>query len=172
MRALRFGVALIIAALAQFAGMQFFPWFTLAVDLFLVIAVFNALDGAVLAGMLGGCVAGLVADALSGGPFGLFGFANTVVGYGTASAVLRLVIQRASSSLLVFCLAAAAQQATMLALSLLLLPNPAAPDLRWIGVKVATTGVLGLGLYLGRGRFVKLSDDWRRARTAKIRFDR
>ncbi len=172
MRALRFGIALVIAALLQFIGMQFFPWFTLAVDLFLVIAVFHALDGAVVAGMVGGCVAGLVTDALTGGPFGLFGLANTVVGYATATAALRLVIQRASSSLLVFCLAASAQQVIILSLSLLLLPVPDAPDLRWIAIKVASTGILGLGLYLGRGRFVRRLDSWRRAKTAKIRFGR
>lgn len=161
-----------VAAFLQFAGMQLFPWFTLAVDFFLVIAVFNAMDGAPVAGMLGGCLAGLLTDALTGGPFGLYGFANTVVGYGTATAALRLVIQRASSSLLVFCLAAAAQQAVVLALALLLLPTPGAPDVRWIAVKVATTGILGLALYLGRGRFLRRMEGWRRARTARIRFDR
>jgi len=172
MRALRFVGALLVAAILQFAGMQFFPWFTLAVDFFLVIAVFNAMDGSILAGLLGGCLAGLVTDALTGGPFGLFGFANTVVGYGTATAALRLVIQRASSSLLVFCLAAAAQQAVVLALALLLLPIPGAPDVRWIAVKVATTGILGLGLYLGRNRLLRRMDGWRRARISKIRFGR
>lgn len=172
MRALRFVAALGVAAVLQFAGMQLFPWFTLAVDFFLVIAVFGAMGGSLVAGMLGGCLAGLLTDALTGGPFGLYGFANTVVGYGTATAALRLVIQRASSSLLVFCLAAAAQQAVVLALALLLLPTPGAPDLRWIGVKVATTGILGLFLYLGRGRLLRRMDGWRRARTAKIRFGR
>ena len=83
MRALRFFLALGVAAVLQFVGMQLFPWFTLAVDFFLVIAVFNAMDGSTLAGMLGGCLAGLLTDALTGGPFGLYGFANTVVGYGT-----------------------------------------------------------------------------------------
>lgn len=172
MRAVKFGVALVAATLLQFAGMQLFPWFTLAVDFFLVILVFNAMDGSILAGILGGCAAGLVTDVLTGGSLGLFGFANTVVGYGTATAALRLVIQRASSSLLVFCLAAAAQQAMVLALTVLLLPSPEAPDIRWIAVKVATSGVLGLGLYIGRGRLLGRFDGWRRARTAKIRFGR
>ena len=161
-----------VAAVLQFAGMQLFPWFTLAGDFFLGIAGFNAVDGSTLAGILGGCLAGLLTDALTGGPFGLYGFANTVVGFGTASAALRLVIQRASSSLLVFCLAAAAQQAVVLALAVLLLPMPGSPDLRWIGVKVATSGVLGLMLYLGRGRLLRRMEGWRRARTARIRFGR
>jgi len=172
MRALRFTAALVVAALIQFTGMQVFPWFTLAVDLFLVILVFNAMDGSTVAGMLGGCVAGLLTDALTGGPFGLFGFAGTVVGFGVATAAQRLVIQRASSSLLVFCLGAAAQQAIVLTLALLLLRAPEAPDPRWIVVKVVSSGVLGLGLYLSRGRFLRRMETWRRARTARIRFGR
>ncbi len=172
MRALRFTLAMMVAALLQFAGMQLFPWFTLAVDFFLLFTIFNALDGATMAGMVGGCVAGLLTDAITGGPFGLFGFANTVVGFSTATAAQRLVIQRAASSLLVFSLAAAAQQAVVLALALLLLPSPGAPDFRWITVKVASTGLLGLGLYLGRGRFMSRMEVWRRTRTSKIRFGR
>ena len=42
------------------------------------------------------------------------------------------MIQRASSSLLVFSLAAAAQQVMVLGMSLLLMPSPEAPDLRWV----------------------------------------
>ncbi len=94
------------------------------------------------------------------------------MGFGTAAAGQRLVIQRASSSLLVFSLAAAAQQAVVLTLALVLLPTPGAPDVRWIGVKVASTGLLGLTFYLGRGRLLRRMEGWRRARTAKIRFGR
>lgn len=172
MRALRFAIALVVVALLQFAGMQVVSWFSLAVDFFLVILVFHALDGETLAGTLGGMVAGWIADALTGGPFGLFGLANTIVGYGVAATAQRLVIQRASSSLLIFSLAAAAQQAMVLGMSLLLLPNPEAPDLRWIVVKVVTTGVLGLGLYLANTRLRSKMDVWRRTRTSKVRFGR
>ena len=35
MRALRFIAAMGVAAVLQFAGMQLFPWFTLAVDFFM-----------------------------------------------------------------------------------------------------------------------------------------
>lgn len=172
MRALRFGIALVVAALLQFTGLQVVSWFSLAFDFFLVILVFNALDGDTLAGMLGGMVAGWTADALTGGPFGLFGLANTVVGYVVAATGQRLVIQRASSSLFVFSLAAAAQQAMVLGMSLVLMPSPEAPDLRWLLVKVVTTGVLGLGLYLGSTRLRSKMEIWRRARTSKVRFGR
>ncbi len=172
MRALRFATGLAAAALVHFAGMQVFGDFAQAVDLFLVILVFHALDGATLPGMLGGCVAGLLTDALTGGPFGLFGLADTIVGYGTAATAQRLVIQRASSSLLLFGLAAAAQQALVLGISLLLVPAPGVPDVRWVTVKVISSGVLGVFLYLSRRRLRSRTEAWRRSRTAKIRFGR
>lgn len=172
MRALRFLAALGVASLVHFIGMQILPWFSLAFDFFLVILVFHALDGSTLAGMLGGCAAGLITDALTGGPFGLFGFADTVVGYGTAATAQRLVIQRPSSSLLVFCLAAAAQQVVVLALTTMLVSSIDAPDIRWVAVKVTSSGILGLALYLARRRLQTRMEVWRRSRTAKIRFER
>lgn len=172
MRALRFALALLVVAALHFVGMQIFPWFFLAVDLFLVVLVFNAMDGDTLAGMMGGAAAGLLTDALTGGPYGLFGIADTIVGYSTAAAGQRLVIQRASSSLLVFCLAAAAQQALVLGVAVLILPNPEAPNLRWVLIKVGSTGVLGLILYQARARMLSRMDSWRRSRTSKVRFGR
>ena len=172
MRVLRFALTLLIVSVIHFVGMQLFPWFFLAVDLFLVVLVFNAMDGDTLAGMLGGAVAGLVTDGLTGGAYGLYGIANTIVGYSTAAAGQRLVIQRASSSLLVFFMAAAAQQALVLGIAVLILPNPEAPDLRWVLIKVATTGALGLMLYQTRARMLVRMDSWRRNRTAKVRFGR
>ena len=86
MRSLRFGAALASAVLVQVVGLHLAPWFFLGVDLFLVLLIFNALDGESLAGMLGGCVAGLVTDAITGGPFGLYGMVNTLLGYVTAYA--------------------------------------------------------------------------------------
>jgi rod shape-determining protein MreD len=172
MRALRLALALAVAAAIHFAGMELFPWFSQAVDLFLVILVFHAMDGNTSAGMLGGCAAGLLTDALTGSPFGLFSLADTVVGYGTAVTAQRLVIQRASSSLLVFSLGAAAQQVLVLGISLLLLPDPEVPEIAWVTVRVATSGILGLGLYLSSTRARGKLDEWRRTRTAKIRFER
>lgn len=172
MPALRYFLALLVVAVLHFVGMQLFPWFFLAVDLFLVLLVFNAMDGNTLAGMLGGAVAGLATDALTGGPFGLFGIADTIVGYSTAAAAQRVVIQRSTSSLLVFCLAAVAQQALVLGVAILILPTPEAPDLRWVLIKVGTSGILGLFLFQARNRMMVRMDSWRRTRTSKVRFGR
>ena len=171
MRSLRFAVARAVATLLQIAGVSLFPQFSLAVDFFLVIVVFNAMDGNSAAGMFGGTVAGLVTDGLTGGYFGLFGIANTVVGYGTAVTAQRLVIQRPASSLLVFAVAAAAQQLILLGLSLLFLADADLPQYSWILVKVGTTGLLGGVLYLANRRMRSRVEMWRRTRKTRIRFE-
>jgi len=171
MRSLRFAMALAVATLLQVAGVSLFPQFSLAVDFFLVIVVFNAMDGNSAAGMFGGTAAGLVTDGLTGGYFGLFGIANTVVGYGTAITAQRLVIQRPASSLLVFAVAAAAQQLILLGLSLLFLADADLPQYSWILVKVGTTGVLGGVLYLANRRMRSRVEMWRRTRKTRIRFE-
>ncbi len=171
MRSLRFAMALAVATLLQVAGVSLFPQFFLTVDLFLVIVVFNAMDGNSAAGMFGGTVAGLVTDGLTGGYFGLFGIANTVVGYGTAITAQRLVIQRPASSLLVFAVAAAAQQLILLGISLLFVAHAELPQYSWILVKVGTTGVLGGVLYLANRRMRSRVEMWRRTRKTRIRFE-
>ena len=171
MRSLRFAMALAVATLLQVAGVSLFPQFFLTVDLFLVIVVFNAMDGNSAAGMFGGTVAGLVTDGLTGGYFGLFGIANTAVGYGTAITAQRLVIQRPASSLLVFAVAAAAQQLILLGISLLFVADAELPQYSWILVKVGTTGVLGGVLYLANRRMRSRVEMWRRTRKTRIRFE-
>jgi len=171
MRSLRFAMALAVATLLQVAGVSLFPQFSLAVDFFLVIVVFNAMDGNSAAGMFGGTAAGLVTDGLTGGYFGLFGIANTVVGYGTAITAQRLVIQRPASSLLVFAVAAAAQQLILLGISLLFVAHADLPQYSWILVKVGTTGVLGGVLYLANRRMRSRVEMWRRTRKTRIRFE-
>ncbi len=171
MRSLRFAAALALAVLLHVAGVSLFPQFSLAVDFFLVIVVFNAMDGKVVAGMLGGMVAGLITDGLTGGYFGLFGIADTLVGYGIAITAQRLVIQRAANSLLVFAVAAAAQQLILLGISLLFVTDGAMPQYSWILVKVGTTGILGGALYMANLRMRSRVEMWRRTRKTRIRFE-
>ena len=172
MRSLRFAAALVVATLLHVAGIHLFSFFSSAVDLFLIIIILNALDGDSLAAMLGGTAAGLVADALSGGLFGLHGLAGTIVGYGTAFAVQRLVIQRAPGVFLLFALAAAAQQVVLMGISLLMVSRPDVPGIVWPAVKAATTGVVGTLAYLGRERLGRRLERLRSARPTRIRFER
>jgi len=172
MRVLRFGLGLGIATLLHVGGLYLWPSFSLAFDLFLVAVVFNALDGNSLAGVLGGLAAGLVADALSGGLFGLHGMVDTIIGYGTAITVQRLVIQRATGAMQIFAVAAALQQSLLMAIILVMLPSPIFPELHWLLVRVATTALLGLLLFLGNSKMRRKVDIWKRTRTSKVRFSR
>ena len=167
----RFLLALAVAVVVHAGGIEVWPAFSRAVDVFLVLALFGALGGNLLAGLFGGMVAGLVMDALTGPRlYGLHGLANTVVGYGTAWASQRLVIQRASGVMLIFALAAAVQQALLLGLLIALLPSPEVPTSPWLLAKVGSTSLLGWAFFLGRGELRRRSERWRRSRTGKLRF--
>jgi rod shape-determining protein MreD len=162
-RAGRFAVALALAALLHAAGVRLHPSFAQAVDLFLVLVVLHALDGDSRAGLLGGLAAGTVHDALAGGLFGLFGFADTIVGYGVARLSQRLVIERPSGVLPVAAVAAVVQQAVAVGLAVVLLPDPRLPDPGWLAVRAATSGVLGTALF-ALGRWWRGGADRRRQR--------
>lgn len=140
----RFAAALAVAALIAVAGARVSPLFPLAVDPFLLVAVVVARSGRPLPAMFGGTAAGWAADALSGGPFGLFGLADGVIAYGTARAAQQLVVQRRSSLAAVFGAAAAAQGAIVALLGLVFTPGRELPSPLWLAIKVATTAALGL----------------------------
>jgi len=141
---LRFVAALAVAALLHFAGARLIPDFALAVDLFLLVVALEARHGNPVTGMFAGLAAGLLADGLSGGSYGLYGFADTAVGFGIALAAQQLVVQRTTSLAGVFAAAAAAQQAVLAALALVFSDHAELPDPLWLLVKVATTAFLGV----------------------------
>lgn len=172
MRALRFAGALLAVTLAHLLGIGLWSGFGLVFDLFLVLAIFNALDGDTFAGLAGGLVAGLVADAVSGGLYGLHGLADSIVGYGTAFATQRLVVQRPPSVFLVFTLAAALQQLVLAMVMLLMLPQPEIAPYTWVVAKVLGTGLLGMLLFVARRQLRARFALWRRTRTVRVRMDR
>ncbi|MEO8275119.1 MAG: rod shape-determining protein MreD [Thermoanaerobaculia bacterium] len=144
MRLLKFVLGLGLAALLHFAGERLFPHFSQAVDLFLLVAALEARHGSPVSGMFAGLAAGLLADGLSGGPYGLAGFADTAVGFGIARAAQQLVVQRTTGLAAVFAAGAAAQQAILAALALAFRDHAELPDPLWLLVKVGTTAALGL----------------------------
>lgn len=169
MRGLRFAAALLAAVLLHVAAVRFFDGFFRVTDLFLVVVVFTALGGTLLAGMLGGLAAGLLTDTLTGGLYGMYGFADSIVGYGAAFAAHRLVIQRATAVWLVFSAAAAVQQTVVIGLSMVLLEDPALPGFLPVVLKVVVTGVLGAASHLTGRRLVRSIGIWKKHRTARLR---
>lgn len=170
--ALRFAAALAAALVLHLIGTRLLPEWPLIVDLMMIVVVFNALEGNTLSGMIGGLVAGWVTDALTGQAFGLFGLVDTIIGYGTAYAVQRIVIQRPAGAALLFALASAAQQGLVLGLSLFLVSTPEAPAYPWLLVKAATTGLLGAAVFFARQRLLSRVDLWRHTRQTRIRLNR
>lgn len=169
MRALKLLAALAVALLIHLLGTRLWGDFPRVVDLFLVVVVLHALDGESLPAMLGGLVAGLLHDALSGGLYGLYGFANTLVGYGTARLAQRLVIQRSTGVLGVVAFAAATQQTVLVVLAFLLQTDPALPMPGWIAVRAAVCGLLGMAAHVAGRRWRTEVESRRRGRMRKLR---
>ena len=90
MESLKLIATIALAALVHFIGVRLWPDFVRAVDVFLVVVALHGLRGNSLTGLLIGFVVGLLQDTLTSGPFGLFGFADTIVGYVTAAKGVKL----------------------------------------------------------------------------------
>ena len=169
MRSVKFAIGLVAVVVFHLVAVRLFGEVSSFVDLFLVLALFNALDGSLVAGLLGGMIAGLAADTFTGGLYGLHGFADTIAGYGMAVASRRLVIQKSGGVLLAFSLAAAVQQAIVIGLRMLLLPETALPTLVGLVARILGVGVLGFLGHVGRQRWVRGVARWRSNRRARLR---
>jgi rod shape-determining protein MreD len=161
--------AITLAALVHFAGMRLFPSFGQAVDVFLVVVALHGLRGNSLSALLVGLLVGLLQDSLSGGPFGLYGFADTIIGYVTARLAQRLVIQRATGVLAVVSFSSVLQQAILVALAFLLLPVPEPPSPLWAAVRAAGCGLVGVAAYVASSHWRRTAEVRRRGRMSKLR---
>lgn len=169
MHALKFFAGLIAAVLFHLALVQIWPDLARVVDVFLVVVVLNGLGGNSLAGLFAGLLVGMVHDTLTNNPFGLFGFADTIVGYSTARLAQRLVIQRPTGVLAVVSFAAALQEAVVVALMVMLLPDPELPTPVAVAVRAGLCGVLGMFLYIAGKRWRVGADARRRSRMSRLR---
>ena len=170
MNALKFFAAVAAAVLFHFLGVRMIPHFSQVIDVFLVVAVLYGLEGNSLGALFAGMFIGLVHDSLSGGPFGLFGFADTIIAYGAARLAQRLVIQRPTGVLAVVSFAAALQEAIVVGLMVMLLPDPQLPTPLGVALKAGLCGVLGMILYMAGSRWQQGADSRRRNRMSRLRF--
>lgn len=76
-----------------------------AVDLVLVVVVYNALVSERVTGLLAGSFAGLVQDVLSGGVLGMAGLSKTVIGYLAGIVGTQFIVAHSVSRFVVFFLA-------------------------------------------------------------------
>ncbi|HEX4963983.1 MAG TPA: rod shape-determining protein MreD [Thermoanaerobaculia bacterium] len=170
MDTLKLLAAVVLAALVHFVGMKLWPvGFARTVDVFLVVVVLYGLGGRSLQALLVGLLVGLLQDELTSKPFGLFGFADTIVGYVTARLAQRLVIQRPTGVLAVASFASALQQALAVGLTLVLLPSQELPSPLWVTVRAGTCGLLGLAIYVVMGEWRRSAEARRRGRMNRLR---
>ncbi len=170
MRLVRFILALAAAALAHIVGSRLIPGFVMAVDLFLVVVVFQALEGNTLAGLVAGLVVGLVQDSLTGSLYGLHGFADTIVGYLTALLAQRVVFQRASGVMLAFLAATLVQQLVLVGLLLVFFTDPELPPVGWVAARAAGAALLGVTVWLAGAQWRSRYEGWRRSRAGRLHF--
>jgi len=167
--ALKLLAGLAAAVLLHLVLMQLWPELARPMDVFLVVVVLYGLGGNSLASLFAGMLVGLVHDTLTNNPFGLFGFADTIVGYSTARLAQRLVIQRATGVLAVVSFAAALQEAIVVGLMVMLLPDPQLPTPLGVALKAALCGVLGMILYMAGSQWRQGADSRRRNRMSRLR---
>lgn len=171
MRLLKLALGLAAATLVQIVGTALWPPFAVFVDLPLVVALLNALDGHLFVALVGGLAAGFVTDALTGGPFGLHGVADTILAYATALAARRLVIEGSLAVLSLGLLAAGLQQAIVAALISLLFPNPEMPAALQVTARMVSCGVTILVVHRA-GRRLARRRRTRRRRPSPLRIRR
>jgi rod shape-determining protein MreD len=109
-----------------------------AVDLVLVVVVYNALASGRVTGLLAGSFAGLVQDVLSGGVLGMAGLSKTVVGYLAGIVGTQFIVTHSASRFVVFFLATVLNAVIFMGLYQLL-------GLRHFGAPFAAVALQGLG---------------------------
>ena len=93
---------------------------TAALDLVLIVVVYIALSFGPVTGLLVGCAAGLVQDALSSGIIGIGGLAKTVIGFVAGLLGTQFIVTAPLSRFLVFVLATILHSAIFMGLYTLL----------------------------------------------------
>jgi rod shape-determining protein MreD len=164
-----------LALLVHLVGTRLVPGFSRWLDVFLVAIALHALRGNSLSSLLLGLGVGLLQDTLANGPLGLFGFADTLVAYGIARLAQRLVIQRATGVLLVVSFASLLQQAVLVLLAFMLLPNPSLSAPLSVAFHAAleagACGLLGMTVYGATRRWVRTTEARRRGRMGRLRLE-
>lgn len=159
MQAVRFALGLAFAALVHLVGTALWSDFPVVVDPLLVAAGLAALAARPERALVAGTVAGWIADALAGGPFGLFGFANGVVAYATAHVAQRVVVDRRRSAAGLLAASAAAQGVLLVVLGVVFRGGGESLTPVELALRVGSSAVLGLA-WLELARFAAAR--WRR----------
>jgi len=163
-------LGLLVATFLHVAGTRVFPPFVELLDLFLIAAIFHSLGNSPASGMIGGSISGLLRDALSGGLYGLHGFANTLAVFASTRLEQRLVIQHPLQIGCIIMLAAGLQTAILTLLQNLLVPGAEHPEPLTLLARIASCGAFGTIVFFFGGRFRQSFEHWRERRSQRLDF--
>jgi rod shape-determining protein MreD len=169
---LRFLAGLLAVFVTHLLGVTFVPYFSSAIDLFLVLIVLEASRGDELRGMLAGVVTGLAEDALSGALYGLHGFAGTVVGFAVARTSRRMASQDPGVLGLVALGAQPLHELVVALLESLLVPEGGRPELAWVAARTLSTAVLSFAVLVVGERLGQRYGDWQQTRTRRVKISK
>ena len=169
LRVLRFVAALVVAFFVHLVLVRLLPSFSRGLDVFALVMVWFAMTSNSGAGTLFGAVAGLVHDIASGSPLGLNGFSGSLSGYLVSRTAQQIESTQLSVVAVFFAMGVAIHEAVRALLVYLLVDAANAPELLWVGVRIATSALLGLVLVLVRRRLSGRLESWRHLRRRRVR---
>lgn len=165
----RFLLGLVCAAAAHVLSL--YSGVSQIIDPFLILAVYHSLRQSPAWSAIGGSAVGLVQDALTGGIYGLHGFANTVVAYTASRIQNRVVIQQPLQVGMLCFLAAAVQLAVLAGLQYVLVPRAELPLPGAMIGKMISTGVLGAVVYVLANRTLEWEQNRQERNRRRLRLD-
>ena len=166
--------ALLAAYLVHVVGLSLWAQFPSFIDPFLLVVVWFSMRIGPVGGELLGTAAGLLQDWLSSGPFGLsfglYAFANTLVGYGVALAAQRVVVGQQAARVLIFAAAAGLQQAVLAVLLRSMIADSPMPSIGSVVGKIVSSALLGAALISMESGARTQWSSWQRRRSRTLRF--
>ena len=161
MRALRLGIALLLALAVQTTLAHAALGNRAVVDLVLVLVVFVAIRHGAVTGLLFGSLAGLCQDALSGGIIGVGGLAKSIVGASVGALATQFIIVNPLPRFVVFLGATLAHAACFLGIYALVDAQTIGNPWGIVLPQAVMSAVIGLLVFASVER---LPDAWRRRR--------
>lgn len=165
----RLVVGLLVATALQAGLTAVAPGLAGLVDPFVVVMVWVAVATTPMPAQVAGMVTGFARDVFTGRPFGLGGFAGTLIGYAVARFAQHLLVRQPRTIALVFALAAAAEQAIVAVLEIVLMGDPVIPAIDQVAIRVIATTMLGVVWYNSEHALLRAIARWRRERGGRLR---
>ncbi|HTG99699.1 MAG TPA: rod shape-determining protein MreD [Vicinamibacterales bacterium] len=164
--------ALAVALLLQstIAGMSFTA--ASRVNLVLVAVIYVGLAYGAVTGMLAGCAAGLVQDAIAGGIVGIGGLSKTIVGFFVGVLGAQFIVSTPVPRFLMFFGASLVHELCFQALYALVEAHSIRLQISGALIQALVNGAVGITIFMlaERGPEMMQRDNWRRSSTVRRRY--